>query len=150
MRKEPVPFEVETLVLDLDADRRALLYPVLDTVRDAMPDGYRLGVYNGMLGWVVPLETYPNTYNKQPLAYVSLAAQKNYNSLYLMSLYSFPEKDAAFRADWAATGRTLNMGKSCVRFKSLADLDLDLIAREVASVSVDDFIAHYERVKQRP
>ena len=51
MRKEPVPFEVETLVLDFDADRRALLYPVLDTVRDAMPDGYRLGVYNGMLGW---------------------------------------------------------------------------------------------------
>ena len=149
MSIEPVPFEVETLVLDLEPERRALLYPVLDTVRDAMPDGYRLGVYNGILGWAVPLETYRNTSNKQPLAYVSLAPRKNHNSLYLMGLYSFPEKDAAFRADWAATGRALNMGKSCVRFKSLADLDLDLIAREVASVSVDEFIANYERVKQR-
>ncbi|TFC92941.1 MULTISPECIES: DUF1801 domain-containing protein [Cryobacterium] len=149
MSTEPVPFEVETLVLDLDADRRALLYPVLDTVRDAMPDGYRLGVYNGILGWVVPLETYPHTRDKQPLVYVSLAAHKSYNSLYLMALYSFPEKDAAFRADWAATGRALNMGTSSVRFKSLADLDLDLIAREVASVSVEEFIANYERVKHR-
>ncbi|MBC7441990.1 MAG: DUF1801 domain-containing protein [Ramlibacter sp.] len=122
---------------------------MLDTVRDAMPAGYRLGVYGGILGWVVPLETYPNTYNKQPLAYVSLAAQKNYNSLYLMALYSFPEKDAAFRAEWAATGRALNMGKSCVRFKTLADLDLDLIAHVVASVSVDEFIANYERVTSR-
>ena len=149
MSTEPVPFEVETLVLDLEPERRAVLYPVLDAVRDAMPAGYRLGVYGGILGWVVPLETFPNTYNKQPLAYVSLAAQKNYTSLYLMSLYSFPEKDAAFRAAWAATGRSLNMGKSCVRFKTLADLDLDLIAREVASVSVDDFIADYERLKHR-
>ena len=149
MSTEPVPFEVETLVLDLEPERRAVLYPVLDAVRDAMPAGYRLGVYGGILGWVVPLETFPNTYNKQPLAYVSLAAQKNYMSLYLMSLYSFPEKDAAFRAAWAATGRSLNMGKSCVRFKTLADLDLDLIAREVASVSVDDFIADYERLKHR-
>ena len=149
MSTEPVPFEVETLVLGLEPERRAVLYPVLDAVRDAMPAGYRLGVYGGILGWVVPLETFPNTYNKQPLAYVSLAAQKNYTSLYLMSLYSFPEKDAAFRAAWAATGRSLNMGKSCVRFKTLADLDLDLIAREVASVSVDDFIADYERLKHR-
>jgi hypothetical protein len=98
---------------------------------------------------VVPLERYPNTYNQQPLAYVSLAAQKNYNSLYLMALYSFPEKDAAFRTAWAATGRTLNMGKSCVRFRTLADLDLDLIARTVASVFVEDFIANYERVRAR-
>ena len=149
MSTEPVPFEVESLVLDLEPERRAVLYPVLDAVRDAMPAGYRLGVYGGMLGWAVPLETFPNTYNKQPLSYVSLAPQKNYNSLYLMGLYSFPEKDAAFRSQWAATGRALNMGKSCVRFKTLADLDLDLITREVASVPMDEFIANYERLKSR-
>ena len=149
MSTEPVPFEVESLVLDLEPERRAVLYPVLDAVRDAMPQGYRLGVYSGMLGWAVPLERFPNTYNKQPLVYVSLAAQKHYNSLYLMGLYSSPEKDAAFRSDWEATGRTLNMGKSCVRFKTLADLDLDLIIREVASVPLDEYIATYERLKNR-
>ncbi|WP_104099824.1 DUF1801 domain-containing protein [Cryobacterium sp. M96] len=149
MSTEPVPFEVETIVFDLEPERRAVIYPVLDVVRDAMPAGYRLGVYGGMLGWAVPLELLANTDDKQPLVYVSLAAQKHYNSLYLMGLCSFPEKDAAFRFQWDATGRTLNMGNSCVRFKTLADLDLDLIVREVASVSVDDFIANYELLKSR-
>ncbi|HSP51863.1 MAG TPA: hypothetical protein VLO00_03115, partial [Cryobacterium sp.] len=67
MSIEPIPYEVETLVLDFEPERRAVVYPVLDAVRDAMPRGYRLGVYGGRLGWAVPLETFPNTYNKQPL-----------------------------------------------------------------------------------
>ena len=147
--KQPVPAEVEHYFADLEPGKRAVLYPVIDAVRDAMPEGYRLGLFWGMPGWVIPLETYPNTYNGQPLAYVSLAAQKNYNSLYLMGLYGDPVADAAFRAAWAATGRTLNMGKSCLRFKTLADVDLDLIARTVASVTVEQYIAAYERIKPR-
>lgn len=147
MSPSPVPDEVVEYFVDLDPARRAVLYPVMDSIRDAMPEGYRLGVQWGMPGWVVPLETFPNTYNKQPLAYVSLAAQKNYNSLYLMGLYSIPELEAGFRSDWAAAGLKLDMGKSCLRFKSLADLDLDIIARTVASVPVEAFLATYRRVK---
>jgi hypothetical protein len=149
MTQSPVPEEVVGYFLDLDADRRAVLYPVIDSIRDAMPEGYRLGLQFGMPGWVVPLETFPDTYNKRPLAYVSLAAQKNYNSLYLMGLYGIPELDAAFRSEWAAAGLTLDMGKSCVRFRSLADLDLDIIARTVASVPVERFIETYRRIKAK-
>nr|WP_276512227.1 DUF1801 domain-containing protein [Cryobacterium roopkundense] len=123
------------------------MYPVIDAVRDAMPPGYELGMHFGMPGWVIPLTRYPKTYNGQPLAYVSLAAQKNYHSLYLMGLYSNPARDAAFRAEWAATGRALNMGKSCLRFRSLADVDLDIIARTVAGTSVHDYLGEYERIK---
>ena len=148
MKKAHVPVEVEHYFADLSPERRAVLYPVIETVWDAMPPGYELGMYWGMPGFVIPLERFPNTYNKQPLAYVSLAAQKNYNSLYLMGLYSNPEADAAFRAEWAAAGLSLNMGKSCLRFNTLADIDLGIIARTVASVSVDDFISQYER--ERP
>ncbi|MEO6201387.1 MAG: DUF1801 domain-containing protein [Cryobacterium sp.] len=147
MTSAAVPPEVEQYFLDLDPDRRAVLYPVIEAVHDAMPDGYHLGMYFGMPGWVIPLETYPNTYNGQPLAYISLGAQKNYNSLYLMALYSDPAADAAFRAEWAQTGRKLNMGKVCLRFKTLGDLDLDLIRRTVASVPVARFLATYERTK---
>lgn len=150
MTAPQVPVEVEDYIADLAPDKRAVLYPVFDTIRDAMPEGYALGMSWGMIGWVVPLETFPNTYNKQPLAYVSLAAQRNYHSLYLMALYSDPEADAAFRAEWAAAGLKLNMGKSCLRFKSLADLDLDIVARTVASVPVEKFIAIYERARPRP
>jgi hypothetical protein len=149
MTAPQLPVEVENYFEDLASDKRAVLYPVFDAVRDAMPAGYELGMSWGMPGWVVPLETFPHTYNKQPLAYVSLAAQRNYHSLYLMALYSDPQADAAFRAEWAAVGLKLNMGKSCLRFKSLGDLDIDIVARTVASVSVQDFIAVYERARPR-
>lgn len=148
MSTEPVPPEVEDYFADLETNQRTVLYPVIDTVRDAMPAGYRLGMYGGMPGWAVPLETLPNTYNGQPLLYLSLAARKNYNSLYLMGLYGDPEAAAAFRSAWAATGRTLNMGKSCLRFRTLDDVDLELIAQTVASVPVDRFIAAYARTRE--
>jgi hypothetical protein len=147
MSTAQVPREVENYFEDLASEKRAVLYPVFDAVRDAMPEGYQLGMNWGMPGWVVPLETFPHTYNRQPLAYVSLAAQRNYHSLYLMALYSDSEADAAFRAEFAATGRKLDMGKSCLRFRSLADMDLDIVARTVASLSVEDFIAVYQRVR---
>jgi len=144
---QPVPVSVENYFDDLTPVARAVLYPVIDVVRDAMPPGYVLGMSFGMPGWVIPLSTYPNTYNGQPLAYVSLAAQKNYHSLYLMALYGNPHADAAFRAEWAETGLKLNMGKSCLRFRNLADIDLDIIARCVASISVEQYLATYESVK---
>jgi hypothetical protein len=147
VRKQPVPASVEVYFDDLSADARAVLYPVADVVRDAMPPGYELGMHSGMPGWVIPLSTYPNTYNGQPLVYVSLAAQKNYHSLHLMALYASAQADAAFRAEWAQTGLKLDMGKSCLRFRSLADVDLDIIARCVASVSVEQFLTTYESVK---
>ncbi|KFF58920.1 hypothetical protein JF66_14965 [Cryobacterium sp. MLB-32] len=143
-----MPSDVEDYFDDLEPNARAVLYPVIDAVRDAMPAGYELGLHSGVPGWVIPLARFPKTYNGQPLAYVSLAARKNYHSLYLMGLYSNPDRDAAFRAEWAASGRQLDMGKSCLRFRTLADVDLDIIARTVASVSVDDFLREYERIKR--
>jgi hypothetical protein len=100
-----------------------------------------------MPGWVVPLERYPDTYNKQPLAYVSLAAQKNYNSLYLMAIYSDTDEERRFREAWARGGRTLDMGKSCLRFRTLAEVDLELIAETVAAFPVERFLETYERIR---
>jgi hypothetical protein len=142
-----MPPEVVEYFDALAPDRRAVLEPVFDTVAAAMPEGYRLGVQWGMPGWVIPLDTYPNTYNKQPLAYVSLAANKNYNSLYLMALYSDSADDKEFRESWARGGRRLDMGKSCLRFKTLDDVDLPLIASTVAAFPVARYLAIYERIR---
>jgi len=144
-----VPPDVEEYFAALDEKRRAVILPVFDVVRESMPDGYELAMGWGMPTWVIPLSTYPDTYNKQPLAYAGIAAQKQYNSLYLTGLYGNPELNAAFREEWAATGRTLNMGKSCLRFKKLDDVDLGIIARAVAAVPVERFLATYERIKPR-
>ncbi|WP_213814541.1 DUF1801 domain-containing protein [Glaciihabitans sp. dw_435] len=150
MSTQPVSSVVEEYLRDLEPTKRAAVVPVFETVHAAMPDGYELVDFRGAPSWVVPLSTYPNTYNKQPLSYVALIAQKNYNSLYLLCLYSDSEEERQFRADWEATGRKLNMGKSCLRFTSLGDVDLPLVARTVASTPVQSFLETYERIRAVP
>ena len=145
MSTEPVPENIEEYLAGIPGDRGEAVRTVFDTVHAAMPEGYELVFSYGMPGWVVPLSRYPVTYNKQPLAYVSVGAQKQYNSLYLMGCYADSDEDRAFREEWAATGLTLNMGKSCLRFRTLGEVDLGIIARTVAGTSVDQFIETYER-----
>lgn len=132
---------------ELPAERAAVVAHVRDLINQAMPAGYREGIGYGMIGWVVPLEDYPDTYNGQPLAYAGLAAQKNHFSLYLSCVYSSPERTARLKAAFAATGKSLDMGKSCIRFKHASDLALDVVRDEIASTTPAEFIAMYERVK---
>jgi len=146
MSDQPVPDDVRAYLDSVEGERGVALRETFDVVHDAMPAGYELGIVYGMAGWFIPLERYPNTYNKQPLAYVSLAAQKNYNALYL-SLYTDSELDVAFRTEWLATGLRLDMGKSCLRFRTLADVDLGIIARTVAATSTEDFIETHEHLR---
>jgi len=138
---------VEGYLSGLEPDRRVVVQTVRDVVSAAMPAGYDEAVAWGMITWSVPLERYPDTYNGQPLGYVALEAQKRHYSLYLMGLYSDSEQDREFRSRWLASGLSLDMGKSCLRFRQLEDLDLDLVAEVVASMPVDDFLATYERVR---
>ena len=98
----------------------------------------------GMISYVVPLSVYPNTYNKQPLAYVSLASQKNYISLYLYNVYADPNLLEWFENEFEKAGKKLNMAKSCVRFNRLDQLPLDVIGRVVASTTAEQLIQLYE------
>jgi hypothetical protein len=131
----------------LASERREVVSAVRDVINEALPHGYVEGMAFGMIGWSVPLERFPDTYNGQPLSYVALAAQKRYCSLYLNSVYAGSVEQGALRRRWATTGRKLDMGKSCIRFKTLDDLDLDLVSEVVASTPVDEFIQLYEQVR---
>ena len=101
----------------LPEDRRPDVEAVLDVVRGAVRPGFEETMAFGMIGWVVPLSTYPDTYNGSPLSYVGLAAQKRHDALYLMGLYADPEAEQDFRARWTAGGRRLDMGRSCLRYR---------------------------------
>ena len=140
---------VADYLAELDSARRAEISAVRDLVNAALPAGYREGMGYGMIGWVIPLEDYPNTYNGQPLAYAGLAAQKNSNSLYLNCVYASTERAERLKQAWAAASKTLDMGKSCIRFRRASDLALDVVRDEIASTPPADFIALYERVKPR-
>ena len=131
----------------LPPERRAEIEKVRDVVNAARPAGYREGMAFGMVGWAIPLADYPDTYNKQPLGYAALAAQKNGYSLYLNCVYASEGKAQRFREKWAETGKRLDMGKSCIRFKRADDLALDVISDEIASTTPAEFIAMYEKVK---
>ena len=131
---------VQEYLEELPDDRAAVVAQVRDLVNASLPPGYVEGMLYGMPTWMVPLETYPDTYNGKPLAYVSLAAQKNYYALYLMGVYSDSAEEARFREQWLARGTKLDMGRSCLRFKGMADLHEDLVAEVIAAVPMDDFI----------
>jgi len=138
---------VADYLAELPDDRRAELERVRDVVNAALPDGYREGMGYGMIGWVIPLERYPETYNKQPLAYAGLAAQKNYNSLYLNCVYASKERAERLKSAFAAAGKRLDMGKSCIRFRRADELALDAIRDEIASVPPDEFIKLYDEAR---
>ena len=136
---------VEEYLDALPEGRKQELATLREVILENLPAGYEEGMQYGMIGYFVPLERYPETYNGQPLAYVNLASQKNYISLYLMGIFAYPEQDEWFREQWTASGKKLNMGKSCVRFRKLDDVPLDVVGQAVAMTSVDEYIATYER-----
>jgi hypothetical protein len=138
---------VADYLAELEPQRRVEIETVRDLVNAALPAGYVEVMSYGMIGWVIPLADYPDTYNRQPLGYAGLAAQKNSNSLYLNCVYASAERAERLKAAWAASGKKLDMGKSCIRFKRAADLALDVVADEIAATTPAEFIALYERVK---
>jgi hypothetical protein len=128
---------------ELPSERRAVVSAVRDVVLAHLPAGYQETMNWGMICYEIPLERYPTTYNRQPLGYVALAAQKQYFALYL-SVYQDAEQDASLREEFERAGKKLDMGKSCVRFRKLDDLPLEVIGRVVASTSPEAYIARYE------
>jgi len=134
----------EEYLASLPEDRRAAMAEVRRVVGENLPAGYEEGMEYGMITWFVPLERYPDTYNRRPLVVAGLASQSGHMSLYLNSVYGDPETDAWFRERWAATGKRLDMGKSCVRFRRLDDLPLDLIGEVLARADLSWYV---ERAK---
>jgi uncharacterized protein YdhG (YjbR/CyaY superfamily) len=129
----------EAYIAEQGPDRASDLARVRNAVNAAMPEGYVERMSWGMISWEVPLEVSGATYNKQPLVYAALAAQKNYNALYLNCTYASPERTARLREAFMAAGKKLDMGKSCIRFKRAADLALDAILEEIRTMGPQEF-----------
>jgi len=100
-----------------------------------------------MIAYEVPLETYPDTYNRKPLMYAALASQKNHMAVYLTGIYTDDEARGKFEEAYRATGKRYDVGKSCVRFRKLDDLPLALIGESIASLGVEEFTARVEKAR---
>jgi len=140
---------VDAYLAELPHDRRQALAVVREVIVANLPAGFEEGMEYGMISYHVPLARYPDTYNGKPLGLAALANQKSYMTMYLMGVYSDEAEAAWFRKQWTGSGRRLDMGKSCVRFRSLEGVPLDVVAEAISRTSVDDFLAAYERSRSR-
>src|SRR5215213_5297496 len=131
----------------LPEDRRAAIAAVRDVILKNLDPDYSERVFYGMLGYVVPHSLFPAGYHcdpTKPLCYAGLASQKNYMSIYLMCIYGDAEQAKWFNDAWKKTGKKLDMGKSCIRFKKLDDVALDVIGEAIKRVPAKKYIAHYQ------
>lgn len=135
---------VDAYLAALPPERREVAAALRALIRRHLPEGDVEAMTWGMPTCEVPMDRYPDTYNGKLLAYVGFAAQKNNYALYLMCVYSDSAQERTLREAAAAMGTTLDMGKSCVRFRALDRLPLDAIGTLIASHPVDDCIALYE------
>ena len=134
---------------ELPPERRKLVSAVRKLVKAHLPKGYREGMQYGMIGWYIPLSRYPETYNKQPLGYVALAAQKHYTTLYLMGVYADGPAEKRLRAAYKAAGKKLDLGKCCLRFTSWDDLVPEAVGEAIASTDPESFIEVYEAARAK-
>lgn len=133
---------------ELPEDRRAAIKAVRAVIKKNLPSGYKEMIQYGMITYVVPLTTYLKGYLDEkdvPLPYISLASQKNHMAVYLMNIYQVDKSENWFKSEYKKSGKKLDMGKSCVRFKKLDDLPLDVIGKAVALTPVKKFIENYEK-----
>jgi uncharacterized protein YdhG (YjbR/CyaY superfamily) len=139
-------------IKSLPAERRQAISKVRRVIKKHLPKGYVETMQYGMLAYVVPLKIYPDGYlddKKTPLPYVSLASQKQHMAVYLSNIYGEQKLAKWFKAKYKKSGKKMDMGKSCVRFRKLDDLPLELIGQAVGKTSVKDFIKLYEQSRKK-
>jgi hypothetical protein len=134
----------------LPADRRDALNEVRRAINRALPPGYKEGIQFGMISWFVPLSTYPAGYGsnkKEPLPLISLASKKAYMALHMICFYGQPALREWFTAQYAKSGKKLDMGQGCLRFKTLPELALDVVESTLTRLPVKDYVAGYEAMR---
>lgn len=138
---------VQQYLSELSDDRLEAIETVREVILDNLPEGFEEVMNWGMITYQVPLSRYPNTYNKKPLMMAALASQKSHMAVYLTGVYADAESRGRFVSAYEQTGKRMDMGQSCVRFRRIDDLPLELVGEAIAEYSVDEFIELTERVR---
>ncbi len=140
---------VAAYVEKLPKDRRDAMTKLRRVIKKNLPKGYSEVISYGMPSYVVPHSRYPDGYHcdsKQPLPFMSIASQAKHVGLYHMGIYADAKLLAWFKKEYAKRVDTkIDMGKSCIRFKKLETIPYDLIAELCGKMTVDDWIAAYEK-----
>ena len=141
---------VDQYLAKLPAERRDAIATVRDVINSNLPTGFEEKIQYGMISWCVPESVLPakEVYNKQPLALASLASQKSHMAVYLMHVYGDQSLRSWFETAYKQTGKKLDMGQSCVRFKNVDALPLDVIGEAMGKVTVDRYVEGYRKIRE--
>ncbi|QDU68334.1 DUF1801 domain-containing protein [Engelhardtia mirabilis] len=140
------PSSVKQYLAALPADRRAAMEAVRATIKANLDPKFEEGIQYGMVGYYLPHSVFPAGYHcdpTQPLPFASIASQKNHLAIYLFCIYTAPGEAERFAKEWKATGKRLDMGKSCVRFKKLEDVPLEVLGRAIKRATAAKFLKSY-------
>ena len=140
---------IQGYLSEMPPDRRKAIETVRKTILENLPSGYEEALNWGMITYQVPLEVYPDTYNKKPLMYAALANQKNHMAVYLTAIYMDEKLSQDFEKTYRETGKRFDVGKSCVRFRKLDDLPLPVIAKCIRSMDMEEFISRNRGLSAR-
>lgn len=141
------PTTVEGFLESLPPEKREVIEAARKLVRANIPKGYAEFMSWGGINWGIPLAEFSNTYNGHPLCYIALCANKNKNSLHLMGCYGDAKQTAFLKDEFKKAGKTFDMGKACLHFNTLDDLELKSVAKVIGMVSKEQFLDHYKKVK---
>ena len=139
----------EEYLAELPEPRREVVSRIRDVILENLPEGFEERMNWGMIAYEVPLDRYPDTYNGQPLMYMALAAQKNHFAVYSSGVYMSPQGEEWVKTEFQNAGKKLDMGKSCLRFRKLEDVPLEVIGKIARGHSVESFIAGSEAAKRK-
>jgi hypothetical protein len=134
---------------ELPEDRKKAMTKLHKLIKKNLPKGFKEGMGYGMICYSVPHSIYPAGYHCNPalpLPFMSIASQKNFIAVYHMGVYGEPKLKKWFvDAHEKATGKKVDMGKSCMRYKKAEDIPYDVIGELASKMTTDDWIGMYEK-----
>ena len=141
---------IEDYLSKVPEERNEAFKKLFETISKNLPKGFQTNLSYGMIGWSVPIETFPAGYHCSPgtpLPFINLASQKNFIALYHMGIYANDELLNWFVEEYPKhSKRKLDMGKSCIRFKKPDEIPFDLIAELCKKMTPKDWISIYEKM----
>lgn len=126
--------------------KRETAEAVIALIRKNVPKGYVEGFGWGV-NWSVPLTILPDTYNKQPLAYVALLETKGGFSLHMVAAYMNKPLEDALRAAYKKAGKRFDFGKACLRFTTMDDLVVPAVKATIKAVPMKTYIERYRAAR---
>ena len=143
----PKPTTPKEYLAALPEDRRIAIQAIRKVIKKNLDKKFVEGMQYGMPAYYLPHSVYPDGYHcdaKQPLPFAAVASQKSHIGIYLFCVYCDEGAKDRFRDEWLASGKKLDMGKSCVRVKKLEDVPLEVVGRAIKRATAKKFVAAYE------